>query len=1292
MATLVLQTIGSVVGGAVAGPAGAVVGRLAGMLGGGAIDQAMQPHAPPRYAIGPRLKAMDGIASTEGAGLPRVYGRARLGGQMIWATRFLERANTSWRHQSGSGKNNGTTTVDINYSYSANFAIAICEGPIAFIRRIWADGVELDMTRLPIRIYKGDESQTPDPLIIAKEGATATSAYRGVAYVVFDDLPLAPYGNRIPQLTFEVVKPISGLGEKIQGVDLIPGATEAGYLPGLKLNFYWPGVSEAENRHQLTAATDWIASIDALQALCPNLKSVALVVAWFGDDLRAAQCMITPGVDSRFKTIGQFNYIYGPFWPPDWSVAGQSRAGARLVSMIDGRAAYGGTPSDASVQAAIIDLKARGLSVVFYPFVMMDIPPGNTRQNPYTGEIGQPVFPWRGRITCDPAPGRPGSPDGTPEAATQVHTFFTRYRNFILHYAQLCNSCGGVDAFLVGSEMIGLTRVRSAPGVYPMTSELVELAQQVKSLLGAGTKISYSADWTEYGAHSPSGAELRFPLDALWASPAVDFIGIDAYWPLSDWRDGDTHADAQIASTVHDIDYLKAHFTSGEAYDWYYTDANARAAQIRTPITDILGKPWVYRHKDILSWWSNAHFERNHGEELSQPTPWIAKSKPIWIIETGCPAVDRGSNAPNIFPDTLSVEGGSPWFSRGFRDDLIQTRFLEATLTHFDPAQVDADAINPLSPIYGGRMVDPSRIHIWCWDARPYPAFPTLGSVWSDGDNWSSGHWLNGRLEGAPIDRLVMALASAVETPGLLLEHPKIDGFVDGYVLDRPISPREAIDPLAALFGFDAVLGGGRLTFVGRQGLPAHIITLDDLVIGKDPSLVTLTRAQECDLPHEIALSFADSENNFQIARVSSRRIEGGSARLSEAQAAIMTHRANAQMLADIWLHDLWAGRETAEFTLRPGLINLEPGDVVQLNVGGDGRLFQIRRITDGAARRVSARAIDRRIYDIAPPLLTPPVLTAPKTRGPAHIVTLDLALARDTPALSYIAAFAEPWFGPLAVYKVAHDQWSEPVMTLTKRAMIGQTLDVLTAGPVGRFDNGSSLTIKFPTGQLVSVSDEAALAGRSLMAIRGDDGAWEIFAYVRAQLVGESTYRLSRLIRGMGGASHLAGRETQAGAIVVLLDDAVKPLVTNIAGIDAPQEYAIGPADLFLDDPLYVRLNTTASNASLRPYAPTHPSARRSSQGVEISFIRCARIHGDAWEIAETPLDETISAFEAEITTPQGSRLLTSETTYFLYPAMQEIIDFGAQQDQLNVSIYQLSEIAGRGFPLSLTLTVEQD
>ncbi|MCP5804493.1 hypothetical protein NL322_28355, partial [Klebsiella pneumoniae] len=78
------------------------------------------------------------------------------------------------------------------------------------------------------------------------------------------------------------------------------------------------------------------------------------------------------------------------------------------MSAVDGRPAYGGTPSDDSVARAIRDLKARGFSVIFYPFVFMDVPEGNTLPDPWTGNTGQPVYPWRGRITCNPAPGRPG--------------------------------------------------------------------------------------------------------------------------------------------------------------------------------------------------------------------------------------------------------------------------------------------------------------------------------------------------------------------------------------------------------------------------------------------------------------------------------------------------------------------------------------------------------------------------------------------------------------------------------------------------------------------------------------------------------------------------------------------------------------------------------------------------------------------------------------------------------------------------------------------------------------------
>ena len=184
--------------------------------------------------------------------------------------------------------------------------------------------------------------------------------------------------------------------------------------------------------------------------------------------------------------------------------------------------------------------------------------------------------------------------------------------------------------------------------------------------------------------------------------------------------------------------------------------------------------------------------------ELSAPTGWVPGSKPIWLVETGCPAVDRGSNAPNVFPDPKSSENALPYFSRGGRDDLIQTRALEAVLSHFDPAQPGYVAgNNPVSAVYGGLMVDPAKIHIWAWDARPFPAFPDLSGVWADYGNWETGHWLNGRLEGVPLDRLVQALL--LEVPGITstVALPSIEGFADGYMLDRVLSARGAIEPLS---------------------------------------------------------------------------------------------------------------------------------------------------------------------------------------------------------------------------------------------------------------------------------------------------------------------------------------------------------------------------------------------------------------------------------------------------------------------------------------------------------------
>ena len=83
MATLVLQTAASALGASLAGPIGAVLGQTAGAVAGAAVDRALFGGGPVSLREGPRLTTLGGLTSTEGAAIPRVYGRVRLGGQII---------------------------------------------------------------------------------------------------------------------------------------------------------------------------------------------------------------------------------------------------------------------------------------------------------------------------------------------------------------------------------------------------------------------------------------------------------------------------------------------------------------------------------------------------------------------------------------------------------------------------------------------------------------------------------------------------------------------------------------------------------------------------------------------------------------------------------------------------------------------------------------------------------------------------------------------------------------------------------------------------------------------------------------------------------------------------------------------------------------------------------------------------------------------------------------------------------------------------------------------------------
>jgi hypothetical protein len=193
--------------------AGAAVGSLFGMpqlgwIAGAAIGGLLFPSKGPSTE-GPRLGDLSVSSSAYGMPIPIIYGTMRVAGNMIWSSGLREVKRT--QKVGGKGGGGGSTTT---YSYYASFAVAFGEGPADDVLRIWADSkliydkasLAAGTTKagLKFRFHPGNETQLPDPLIEAAVGAGRAPAHRGLCTIVFEELPLADFGNRVPNINAEI--------------------------------------------------------------------------------------------------------------------------------------------------------------------------------------------------------------------------------------------------------------------------------------------------------------------------------------------------------------------------------------------------------------------------------------------------------------------------------------------------------------------------------------------------------------------------------------------------------------------------------------------------------------------------------------------------------------------------------------------------------------------------------------------------------------------------------------------------------------------------------------------------------------------------------------------------------------------------------------------------------------------------------------------------------------------------------------------------------------------------------
>ncbi|WP_095589864.1 baseplate multidomain protein megatron [Actibacterium ureilyticum] len=1314
MATIVLSAVGAAAGSAIGGTAlglsSVVIGRAVGATLGRVIDQSLLGGGSQAVETG-KVERFRIVGASEGSTVGQIYGRTRVGGQVIWASRFRERRRTTT--SSAGGKGSAPKTKTTTFSYSVSLAIALCEGEIARIGRIWADGIEIEPDTLTMRVYTGAQDQLPDAKIEAIEGAGNVPAYRGLAYVVIENLQLRRFGNRVPQLSFEVVRPAQAdvpggqsLQGLVKGVALIPGSGEYALATTRVHYANGAGHNQSANVNSPSGKTDFATSLEVLGQELPNAQSTLLVASWFGDDLRCGTCQLKPKVEQKLLDGA----------PMPWRVSGLDRDSADQVATVNGVKQYGGTPADAAVIEAIAALRDAGKEVVFYPFILMDQVAGNGLTNPYTGAAEQPALPWRGRITGSLAPGVAGSPDQSLQAEIEVADFFGlasvsdfspvtetgvkipwagsfdavsvaysgphewSYRRFILHYAHLCALAGGVDAFCIGSEMRGLTQLRGAAG-FPAVEALKQLAVDVRTILGPGVKIGYAADWSEYfGYHPQDGSgDVYFHLDPLWAHPEIDFIGIDNYMPASDWRDGADHADAHWGA-IYAQDYLQSNIEGGEGYDWYYPTPEARESQRRAPITDgAHGEDWIYRYKDLRSWWQNPHHERIGGVRQPASTVWQPQSKPFWFTEFGCAAVDKGTNQPNKFLDPKSSESSVPHFSSGVRDDLIQAQYLRAMIDYWeDPAR------NPVSDVYGGPMLDMSRAHAWAWDTRPFPHFPANTGLWSDGENYDRGHWLNGRVGSQALAAVVAEICARSGVTDV--DVTQLYGAVRGYTVEDLDGARAALQPLMLAFGFDAIERDGKIVFRNRDGRELGAIDPEALVLEADQDgRIEHVRAPEAETAGRVRLTFVEAEGDYEARAAESIFPDEESQSVAASEFPLVMTQAEGRATTERWLAESRVARDRANFALPLSRLDIGAGDVVTLP---DGQ-YRIDRIDQGESRRVEAVRVEPGVYVPSDATSTPASLQAFVPPVPVYPVFMDLPLltGEESPHAPHLAVTANPWPGAVAVYSAPEDAGYAVNTTLYDEATIGVTESVLPAARPALWDRGPALRVRLFSGALSSADMAQVLNGANVAAIGdGSSDNWELFQFAEAQLVDPDTYELRFRLRGQAGSDVSIPAEWPEGSLFVLMDGVPEQLDLNIATRDLARHYRIGTEGRGYDDPSFVHRVEAFKGIGLRPLSPVHLRAREQANGdALVTWIRRTRIDGDSWSGVEVPLGEGSELYQLRVRAPGGAVLFETflSAPNWTYGAAQRALDGPG----VTVEVAQLSDQFGAGPFTALTL-----
>lgn len=1267
-----LPYVGAAIGFAIGGPTGAQIGFMAGSLTAGIVD--------PQRTEGPRVQDLRVQTATYGRPLPVIFGTERIAGNIVWAKPLKE-----VEHEERAGKGGPVTTT---YSYYANAAIAICEGPIAGIRRIWADGK-----------------------IFYNSSATSTTV------TTAGSSPLTPLtsgdpSNSIPSTPTSQSPTINDPFKWVDGswtFDNPSQSDEVDSSSAASDNYYWSttyhpddppfrgeqavrdAIHQFYSRRNATIPQNYIFTyLNADTVVISNIDNVynggenAVSVTFRVTRLGIPECgngyeynAATDSCDPIFESGGDSGTYIA-------LSGGGTTFGTRTVVNGDvvltpNITVYRGTEDqlpDANIESdlGVNNVPAyRGTAYIVLNDFPVDaygnrlpnfefevVSSGNTSNitraivGPQGGYgttgfaydeqrgalwslmLGDGSGPDYTRLNVDAGTKVAGMLSG-PGAGDFKTLGFTRYdaatdslwivgvKNGAVCFAKVAPDAGIVLQVLTPS--IPLPTAIAGFCINPDLGQLL-----VSGRSGAGVFGIYAVDMS--------------------TGVAVAVATID---------DGSTAAVYAINGNVNSLEYVKA---TGAVWAGYKA-------------TPAAGGATAFK---IAAYNATTH-QKLRDVASSGPSWFLAEPSTgnTWIFEGSALLLFNRATGSTSHSTSAGITGATTDGS-GNIGVVVEGAANGNTVASFDAAGVftghvitaTAGLFNPGYDVFS----DSSR------GLLAASTGTVLANRFSDGS--------------VTVGDVFKNIAARVRVSAQSIDVSDVEGadcIVQGFGINNRTPARSAFEPMVQAYGLDVVASGSKIRVQRRANAPYYgVIPWADQGAHQDTggndyvAPLSSVRSHDMELPSTVEVAFDDPVLEYRKnIRRAQKDADGSSVDAQVISLPIVMSTARAQAVADTMLATQWLGRSTFELTVGIKHIAIDPGDVADID-NGDGTLTRviINRVSFSPTGliKLSATAFDYSTYSslATVPVAAPVVSTGLAGGTKPRLMLLDIPLLTSADDGSGFYAVSYGLSGGSDVFVSSDAANYVHLTTLTRAGTAGFATSALPAfGSSLDIDYVHSINVVLSSGSLYSATSAEIVAGANTLLV-----GQEILQFVASTREENGSYTLSQLRRGKKGTRPATVHA--AGERVVLLNGAVQRVVAPLESNGVTRYYKIVAPGQSLDTAPAIQFANTDNG--LKPLSPSALVASRNGAGdLAMSWTRRSRISETSIG-SFLPLGESAESYQIEILDEAGSvkRTMNSFTASTTYTAANQVSDFDSNQAAVRIRIYQMSSTIGRGTPLDIT------